>query len=187
MIDTLSFSYNKDQSKEITTHFWDFGGQDIQYVLHQYFFTESSLYILLADGRKELTNFNYWFEIIATLGKGSPVLVVLNENECKPIKTFNINEFRKEFGDTLESIEERSVDFYKDEDGRFETLRIEVQNKVCNLKHIGQPLPKKWVDIRKEIEQIKDKKAYIDKDDYINLCNKHKLTNKDDQQQVLDC
>lgn len=185
VIDILPFNYNKDKSKELTTYFWDFGGQNIQYVLHQYFFTESSLYILLADGRKELTNFNYWFEIIATLGKGCPVIVVLNENNSKPIKTFNINEFRKEFGETLESIEEKSVDFYNDSDGRFDTLKAEIQNKVCNLKHIGQDLPKKWVDIRKDIEKIKDEKAYIDKDDYIQLCDKHKL-DKEYRQQVLD-
>lgn len=186
VIDTLPFEYHNNKKKNITTHFWDFGGQDIQYVLHQYFFTESSLYILLADGRKELTNFNYWFEIIATLGKNSPVLVVLNENECKPIKTFNINEFRKEFGGTLESIEEKSVDFYLDSDGRFETLKNLIRQKVSNLSHIGQPLPKKWVEIRKKIEEIKDKKAYIEKDEFIAICKLYKLNNKQDQQQVLD-
>ena len=186
IIDKLKFPYHKDESKEIKAHLWDFGGQDIQYVLHQYFFTERSLYILLADGRKELTNFNYWFEIIATLGKNCPVLVVLNENDCTPIKTFNINEFRDEFGEELKSIEERNVDFFHDDDKRFEALKNEIENKTSNLKHIGQSLPKKWVDIRKDIEEIKQSKAHITKSEYRKLCDKQGLTKKESQDFVLN-
>ncbi|MCD9188771.1 MAG: ADP-ribosylation factor-like protein [Pyrinomonadaceae bacterium] len=182
----IPIPYHKDKSKEITAHFWDFGGQDIQYVLHQYFFTERSLYVLLADGRKELPNFNYWFEIIATLGRDCPVLVVLNENGGKPVKTFNITEFREQFGEHLECIEEESVNFYTDEDGRFETLKNKIHLKTSNLKQIGSPLPKKWVDVRKEIERLKDKNAYIEKDRFLEICNSFKLTNKDYQEQLRD-
>lgn len=185
-IDHLLFPYHKDATKQITAHFWDFGGQDIQYVLHQYFFTERSLYVLLADGRKELPNFNYWFEIIATLGRNCPVLVVLNENGGKPVKTFNINEYREQFGDYLESIEERSVNFYDDSDGKFDKLKAEIENKTSNLKHIGSPLPKTWVDVRKELEKLKAEKSYIEKDEFLQVCEKCNLTNKDYIAQVID-
>jgi internalin A len=185
-IETLPFSYHKDSTKQITAHFWDFGGQDIQYVLHQYFFTERSLYVLLADGRKESPNFNYWFEIIATLGRNCPVLVVLNETGGKPVKTFNINEYREQYGNYLESIEERSVDFYDDSDGKFDTLKAEIEHKTSNLKHIGSPLPKTWVDVRKELEKLKAEKSYIEKDEFLKVCEKCNLTNKDYIAQVTD-
>jgi internalin A len=185
-IDTLPFPYHKDATKQITAHFWDFGGQDIQYVLHQYFFTERSLYVLLADGRKELPNFNYWFEIIATLGRNCPVLVVLNENGGKPVKTFNINEYREQFGNYLESIEERSVNFYDDSDGKFDKLKADIEHKTSNLKHIGSPLPKTWVDVRKELEKLKAEKSYIEKDEFLQVCEKCNLTNKDYIAQVTD-
>ena len=186
VIDTLPFSYHKDSSKQITAHLWDFGGQEIQYVLHQYFFTERSLYVLLADGRKELPNFNYWFEIIATLGRNCPVLVVLNENGGKPVKTFNINEYRDQFGNYLESIEERSVNFYDDSDGKFDKLKAEIEHKTSNLRHIGSPLPKTWVDVRKELEKLKAEKSYIEKDEFLKVCEKCNLTNKDYIAQVID-
>lgn len=185
-IDKLNFTYKKDKSKNITAHFWDFGGQSIQYVLHQYFFTQRSLYLLLADGRKELPNFNYWFEIIATLGRNCPVLVVLNENGGKPIKTFNINAFRNQFGEHLESIEEESVNFYNDSDGRFETLKNKIENKISNLKHIGMFLPKTWVDVRKELEKLKDENPYIGKDRFLQICEKCNLNNNDYIDQVID-
>jgi internalin A len=185
-IDHLLFPYYKDAAKQITAHFWDFGGQDIQYVLHQYFFTERSLYVLLADGRKELPNFNYWFEIIATLGRNCPVLVVLNENGGKPVKTFNINEYRDQFGNYLESIEERSVNFYDDSDGKFDKLKADIEHKTSNLKHIGSPLPKTWVDVRKELEKLKAEKSYIEKDEFLKVCERCNLTNKDYIAQVID-
>lgn len=185
-IDTLPFPYCKDKTKRITAHFWDFGGQDIQYVLHQYFFTERSLYVLLGDGRPEFLNFNYWFEIIATLGRKCPVLVVLNENRGKPVKTFNINEYRKEFGKYLGSIEEESVNFYDDSDGRFENLKNKIENKTSNLGHIGMHLPQTWVDVRKELEILKETKPYIEKDDFLAICEKCNLINKNYQAQVID-
>jgi small GTP-binding protein len=182
----IPFTYNRDTSKEIKAHFWDFGGHRAQYVLHQYFFTESSLYIVLADGRKEFPNFNYWFEIIATLGKGCPVLVVLNENQCQPIQTFNVNEYRREFGAALESIEEKSVNLYDDKDNRFSLLVSEIQNKVSNLKHIGQSLPAKWVRVREDIEKLKESKPYITKDEFLEVCRNRDLTRREYQQQVLE-
>jgi internalin A len=185
-IDTLSFPYYKNSTKQITAHFWDFGGQNIQYVLHQYFFTQRSLYILVADSRKEQTNFNYWFELIATLGRNCPVLVVLNENGGKPVKTFNINEYREQFGNYLESIEERSVNFYDDSDGRFDKLKADIEHKTSNMKHIGSPLPKTWVDVRKELEKLKAEKSYIEKDEFLRVCERCNITNKDYIAQVID-
>lgn len=185
-IATLPFPHHKDSTKQITAHFWDFGGQDIQYVLHQYFFTERSLYVLLADGRKELPNFNYWFEIIATLGRNCPVLVVLNENGGKPVKTFNINEYREQFGNYLESIEERSVNFYDDSDGKFNKLKADIEHKTSNLKHIGSALPKTWVDVRKKLEKLKAEKSYIEKDEFLQVCKRCNLTNTDYIAQVID-
>lgn len=88
----LSFPF--DNEREFKAHLWDFGGHEKQYVLHQYFFTERSLYVLLTDDRKEDANFNYWFEIIATLGSNCPVLVVLNEINSK-VPNIDISLYRK--------------------------------------------------------------------------------------------
>ena len=71
----------KEQKEEINfkAHIWDFGGQQIQYMLHQFFLTPNCVYVLMAEKRKELANFDYWLNIISILGKGSPVLIVFNE------------------------------------------------------------------------------------------------------------
>ncbi|HEX8268008.1 MAG TPA: leucine-rich repeat domain-containing protein [Pyrinomonadaceae bacterium] len=170
-IETLQFPFTRDNNITFKAHLWDFGGQPIQYILHQYFFTERSLYILLADDRKQLTNFPYWFEIIATLGKNCPVLVVLNEINHQSVTNFNLGEFQKEFSEKVKAIDKRDVDFSINTDGRFNLLKSEIERQLCHLEHIGQELPKTWVKVREEIELQTDPHISIDK--YYEFCEKH--------------
>src|SRR5712691_7833203 len=46
---------------------WDFGGQEIYHATHQFFLTRRSLYALVADDRKEDTDFNYWLQVVELL------------------------------------------------------------------------------------------------------------------------
>jgi len=170
-IETLPFPFTRDNNITFKAHLWDFGGQPIQYILHQYFFTERSLYVLLADDRKQLTNFPYWFEIIATLGKNCPVLVVLNEINHQSVTNFNLDEYQKEFSEKVKAIDKRDVDFSINTDGRFNLLKSEIERQLCHLEHIGQELPKTWVKIREEIERQTD--PHISMDMYEEICEKH--------------
>jgi len=179
-IEMLEFPF--DDENKFKAHLWDFGGQEKQYVLHQYFFTERSLYVLLADDRKELGNFNYWFEIIATLGSGCPVLVVLNEINAK-VKNFDLSVYRQEFGEKIQDIEEKSVNFAV-ADGRFNDLENEIKRKLKNLGHIGKPLPKTWVTIRRELEEVQE--PIIGIDDYHSICEKNGVKNPDYRRQILE-
>ncbi len=180
-IEVLKFPFNEE--KDFSAHLWDFGGHEKQYVLHQYFFTERSLYVLLADDRKVADNFNYWFEIIATLGSGCPVLVVLNEIETK-VPNIDISLYRKEFGAKIQDIEEKSVNFANNSDGRFTNLSNEIKTKLRNLPHIGQPLPATWVKIRQELSEIKD--AIISIDDYHKICEKCGVEKPEYRRQILE-
>ena len=67
---------------------WDFGGQELQYMTHQFFLTPRAFYVLMMDARKESPNLTYWFKIISLLGKDSetsiekvPLLLVFNKRE----------------------------------------------------------------------------------------------------------
>ncbi|MCW5204714.1 hypothetical protein VU02_02135, partial [Desulfobulbus sp. N2] len=81
----LEFQHLDRPDDTFYVNLWDFGGQEIQYMTHQFFLTRRSFYVLLADARREAANFPYWLDIINLLGRDSekkeqlPVLVVLNE------------------------------------------------------------------------------------------------------------
>jgi len=179
-----SFPYLKDNSIAFKTNLWDFGGQDIQYILHQYFLTERSLYVLLADDRRQNTNFHYWFEIVGTLGgEGCPVLVVLNELHHKSVTNFEISDFTRHFPKL--NVEKRDVDF-SITDVRFSNLDLLIKTKLSTLPHIASKLPKQWIPIRKEIERLRQTgKNHIWVSEFEKICDDNKLPGDDNKKMLL--
>ncbi len=171
------FAYSHDKNITFKTNIWDFGGQPIQYMLHQYFLTSRSLYVLVSDDREQRTNFDYWFDIIKVLGEQSPVLVVLNEKKHRSISNFDYDKYNKRYGSSYD-MEKRDVDFSIN-DGRFKALINKSQEMLSNLKHIGDELPRQWVPIRKELESIKDENQ-ISISRYFDICRKNGIDQEPD-------
>src|SRR5215217_4579862 len=157
---------------EIKVNVWDFGGQEIYHSTHQFFLTKRSVYILVTESRKEDSHddFYYWLNIIKLLGDKSPVIMVMNKCD-QPSKELPIQEYRKAF-DNIRDFQKISLKpGYEDTLESFKTI---LKRIVSSLSHIGTPLPKKWVDIRKELEEIKQSgKDYIDFKEYKAICEKH--------------
>ena len=110
------FEHVVQPESEFLVNLWDFGGQEIQYMTHQFFLTRRSCYVLLADGRKEAANFSYWLDIISLLGcddeqeEKLPVLVVLNENKIKnPVMPYDSENVKEQYPKL--DIIKRDVDF----------------------------------------------------------------------------
>lgn len=172
---------------------WDFGGQDIQYMTHQFFLTRRSFYVLLADGRREVANFPYWLKIISLLGceenstERLPVLVVLNE-KGNPIARppYDAAAAREDYP-KLELIK-REVDFGK-KDGRFEALRSAIEDILCHkLSHLPLKFPKKWNNVRLELHRIGQTRNHIDSREFQNVCKQQGVSDqqsRDDLSQWL--
>ncbi|MCX6580115.1 MAG: ADP-ribosylation factor-like protein [Candidatus Aminicenantes bacterium] len=176
------FDYKYDKSIIFKVNIWDFGGQPIQYMLHQYFLTSRSFYILVSDDREQRTRFDYWFDIIKILGEKSPVLVVLNEKKHQSISNFDYDKYKKRYSLYYE-MEKRDVDFSKN-DGRFEALKNKIEEMLSGLQHIGDELPWQWVTIRKELESIKEE-SQISISRYIEICKEKGL--KKEQDMLILC
>jgi internalin A len=67
--------------RRFRVNIWDFGGQEIYHATHQFFLTKRSLYILVADTRKDDTDFYYWLSVVELLSDNSPLLIVKNEKQ----------------------------------------------------------------------------------------------------------
>ena len=186
-IKTWEFPYANDSQKTIKANLWDFGGQEIQYTLHQYFLTKSSFYIFLISNRvgdnEKIHKADYWFKVISALGKDCPVLVILNERNDNSANTFDINKYIKQFGANLGTIEKLDVDFDKN-DHRWKHLLETLQRKISNLPHIGKEtaeekkrkhkkgLPEKWIKIREELEMLAANNNYIERSIYDEICKR---------------
>ena len=174
-----AFPFLQDNKIEFTGNLWDFGGQEIQYMTHQFFLTSRALYVLVADDRKQLTNFDYWFEIIKLLGNGSPVLVVLNENQYRSITNFDYDNFRKYYEKEF-TIERCEVNLADQNLDRFRVVRSKIHQMLCELPHVGDELPAQWPKIRQELDKCREKK-YIPVDEYAQICREHHIEKREDQ------
>jgi len=173
------FPYVKDHAQSFAANLWDFGGQDIQYMTHQFFLTSRALYVLLVDDRKQHTQFDYWFNIIKLLGAGSPVLVVLNEHDCRSITNFDYDSFRKYYENDF-TIKKLDVDLGEANRNRFRVLRDQIQNMLCELPHVGAELPGKWIPIRQELEKRR-LENHISLEEYSRICAAHQIDRLEDQ------
>lgn len=158
--------------RDFQINVWDFGGQEIYHSTHQFFLTKRSIYMLVTESRKEDSHddFFYWLNIIKLLGDESPVVMVLNKCD-QPTKELPIKEYKDNFGNIIAFHRTSLHSEYKDE---FEKFKLEIIKYASALPHIGNPLPKVWVDIRIEIEELKLKGInYISEADYFEICKKH--------------
>lgn len=163
----VSFPANNET---FTLNMWDFGGQNIQHYAHQFFLTDSSLYVLLTNEREQNPNFQYWLNIIEMLGKGSPVLIVQNEiaGHCEEIG--NIAAIRSRYENVITPV--HKVDLFQAAvDNRFDKLKKEIQfHASTNLKHVGKEYPNSYLEVRKRLREVKEEKSFITYSDYKNIC-----------------
>ncbi len=184
------FPFNEDSSIDFKANLWDFGGQEIQYMTHHFFLTPRALYILVADDRKQNTEFDYWFRIINLLGKENDeekinVLVLLNEINHISISNFSLSKYRDDYpGMRIEMLE---VDFSV-KDHRSEGLVPNIQRLLCGLPHIGDELPRLWVPIRDDLIEIRKKRPHITFKEFAAVCSKvrgGKQLQKEEDQRFL--
>jgi len=179
-----NWTFNVDDKKDFRAHIWDFGGQQIQYMLHQFFLTSDCVYVLMAEKRRELANFDYWLNIINILGKNSPVVTLFNETNIEFVASFIYDEkkYRNLFSEL--SLERLDVNLANIKDGRFDVLLNTIKNKLRNLELIGNEVPARWVDIRKELEQRREKK-HIHINEYFEICRNFEIEKEADQTLIL--
>ncbi len=169
--DVISKTNPKIQ-RDFQINIWDFGGQEIYHSTHQFFLTKRSIYLLVTESRKEDSHddFFYWLNIIKLLGDTSPVILVLNKCD-QPTKELPFKEFKDSFSNLIDF---HKISLKAGHEDKLESFKLALKNIASNLPHIGNALPKVWVEIRNELEELKVSGInYISENEYLELCKKH--------------
>ena len=156
---------------------WDFGGQEIYHQTHQFFLTKRSLYILVADSRREATNFYWWLKIAELLSNKSPIFIVKNEKQDRQCETVNEKKLRGEFLNLKEVLATN----LKNNRGLGE-IKKEIQSYITKLPLVGIPLPKIWTKVRFALEN--HPANYITLHDYHQLCRVNGLEEPEKMEQL---
>ncbi|MCX5964137.1 MAG: leucine-rich repeat domain-containing protein [Cyanobacteria bacterium] len=171
-IDILRWDFKGTNSNDYRIHLWDFGGQEIYHATHQFFLTERSLYLLVADSRKEDTDHPYWLNIIRLRSNNSPVLLIQNEKNDRTCN-LNLRELRHEFT-SLETPPPINLAT----DRNLPELQKEIKHQLEKLLGPGLPFPNKWLNVRNILEN--DSRNHIPLTDYQTLCTRNGITNEDE-------
>ena len=195
-IQTHHFSCRKkdpsDGSNSCNFHLnvWDFGGQEIYHATHRFFLSKRSLYVLVADNRKDDTDFNYWLNIIEHFAGNSPLIIVLNEKGDIQ-RNLNQADLLSRYPESIKEIV--SVNFKTKEESDqtkaqqrlkgIHTLIGHIEHCAQNLPHIGEPVPARWVDVRQAIET--DSRNHIYREQFDKLCQSQNIIAAEDIDTLL--
>jgi internalin A len=151
---------------DVKLNVWDFGGQEIMHATHQFFLTQSSLYLLVLSGREggEDADADYWLKLISSFGDRSPVIVVLNKSQEHP---FDVN--RRALQQKYPFIRDFVKTDCKDGLG-IEQLRAIISRETDRLEHLRDPFPASWIAIKDHLTRMR--KNFLSFEEYRRKCAK---------------
>ncbi len=168
----------ESEQAKIKINTWDFGGQEIMHATHQFFLSKRSLYVLVLDGRKDEKT-EYWLKHIKSFGGDSLVLVVINKIDTNP--GFDVNRL---------FLQEK----YKNIKGFFrvscatgegiESFSQKLIDELTKVELIHTTWAESWFNVKIQLE--KKTKDFISFDEYIDICEKEKITGKISQNTLVD-
>jgi len=175
-IEVIRWSFPLRDGRMFHVNIWDFGGQEIYHATHQFFLTKRSLYALVADTRKEDTDFYYWLNVVELLSDGSPLLIVKNEKQNRR-REINERQLRAQYPNMKETLATNLAT------GKgLDKIVEEIKHYIAGLPHIGTPLPKTWVQVRDALE--KHVSNYISITEYLAICEANGFTGTRDKLQL---
>ncbi|NEQ39708.1 MAG: hypothetical protein F6K40_27040 [Okeania sp. SIO3I5] len=176
-IDVHQWNFPTKNQHNFQMNIWDFGGQEIYHATHQFFLTKRSLYILVADTRKEDTDFYYWLNVVELLSNNSPLLIVKNEKQDRK-REINQRELQGQFTNIKEILDTNLAN-----NRNLEKIRTEIQHYITNLPHIGNAIPKTWKKVREALEL--DSRNYISLTEYLSICEENGFKKDEDKLQLI--
>jgi internalin A len=168
-IDVLEWHFLMENDQDFRVNIWDFGGQEIYHATHQFFLTKRSLYLLVADSRKEHFHLDYWLNIIELLSENSPLLIIKNELENRAV-AINEAPLRERFANLKN--EDLATNLGNPQGGSgLETIKKAIKYHISQLPHIGTKLAKTWINVRNVLEQ--SDQNYISLNEYFQICEQN--------------
>ncbi|WP_427158351.1 leucine-rich repeat domain-containing protein [Aliinostoc sp. HNIBRCY26] len=171
-IEVIRWHFTQPNGQDFRVNIWDFGGQEIYHQTHQFFLSKRSLYALVADDRRENTDFYWWLNVVELLSDKSPVLIIKNEKQDCQCEV-NERQLRGEFTNLKEVLATNL-----DTNRGLAEIKDAIQLYISRLPHVGTPLPKLWVRVRAALENYP--RNYITQEEYCNLCRVNNLTDRKD-------
>ena len=161
--------------KDMTIHLWDFGGQEVYRITHQFFFSQRALYLVVWKPREgqEQNEVEGWLRRIRLrVGPEAQVLIVATHCAGDQYPELDYPRLQQDFPHML--------------GGHFEvdnqtghgiaTLRDAIAKQAVRLPQMGQKISSRWIAARDEIMELAEIQPQIFFQDFTTLCRRHDIS-----------
>ncbi|MFT3912431.1 MAG: COR domain-containing protein [Ferruginibacter sp.] len=170
-----AYSFKLSNGKDFKINIWDFAGQDKYKTLHQLFYTDSSLYVMVAESGNMTTDFDDWFQTAELFGEGSPLVLVLNEFKTGiGMGSFDSNYWKKQFPELLKKVFTVNLRTKENFDATEQYIGLLAQT----LPHTKYAFPSNWAAIRRILNDRRNEQ-YISREEYFKICKDNNLPEKE--------
>jgi Leucine-rich repeat (LRR) protein len=181
---------DSSENREFQLNVWDFGGQEMYHATHRFFLSRRSLYVLVADNRKDNTDFNYWLNIIELFAGKSPIIILLNEKDDVQ-RNINQSEMRSRYPESIKEVVKLNFKTAEETDQNKRQTRLkkiyelinQIEHHSAHLPHIGEPVPAHWVDVKQAVET--DERNHIYRQQFDQICHQLEITADQDIDTLL--
>ena len=160
--------------RDIDVNVWDFAGQVVTHSTHQFFLSESSVYLLVLTGREDSQQIDseYWLRLIRAFatdagGKTSPVIVALNKFDEHPFKV-DRNSLREKYPFIVDFIETDCKSALG-----IPEMREKLAATIKDMPIVQQRFKLNWWNIKRTLEKTQKKKNYLPYSSFQAICVQH--------------
>ena len=180
-IDIQPLYFDMPDGRQFRLNIWDFAGQGKYQSAHSFFYTHRSLYVLVDDTRTLDENeayrtfYHFWLQTAELFGGDSPLLVLHNQKADRARTGFNLGSFQATFPFVKELFR---INLGGDNTAGILDLKQQIERWAQKLPHIGDVVPKTWVQVREDIEKERQQRPYISDERYREICAAHGITDE---------
>ncbi len=196
----LPLPHPKNTGTEIHLNTWDFGGQAIYRVTHQFFFSEQALFLLVWNPRMGATQCRVreWLRAIALCTGSAVPRGAARETPPQPrARVIMVATHAKETGGTynpdyghdsldadLRAMIADSLEIDSATDYNVEKLRDTVANYAADLPDMGSLFNRRWAAARDAALALRHDHPWITFGDFAKICREHGVPDANDHKAI---
>jgi len=182
-IHSMHLPHPEKQGVNIQFNAWDFGGQEVYRVTHQFFFSKRSVYLLVWEPRMGVQQCQVedWLKLIRLrVGDDAKVIIVSTHAKTgERIARIDQPVFRRDYGSMIvDFIEVDSLEpdpQNKNEKFGLAALKQLIAHAAQKLEHMGMDFGKAWKEARDELIELGQTQPHVAYAQFAAVCEKHGL------------
>ncbi|MDI9869055.1 COR domain-containing protein, partial [Flectobacillus roseus] len=166
-------------------NFWDFGGQEVQQSVHQYFLTENTLYIIVLNAVTDEQPDKY-LQFLNNHAPNSPFIIVTNKDDLQGTSKIKNNQLNADYEGRIIASNIRislkqaakkewcpaNTSIFEDRNRQLKELFDLVKSSFLKLPHIEEGFLENYRAVKNVIEDVynNQKKPYITIQEFTEFC-----------------